>query len=228
MKSNELFISDNLPSKLGTSEVKNYFEKIKNGDAETRKSFIIHNIRLVINNVRKFNNQNYDERDLVCVGIIGLIKSVDSFDINKKIQFSTYAGKCINNEIIQFLKKDRKHLDYMSLDSTVRLDNDGEKLKLEDILSDENVDLVGSYELKEEKNIIREILSTLEKEEQEIIILFFGFFGREQHSQTELAEILGISQSYISKKLKRILLKFRYLLSLKGINSIEEAASLSK
>ncbi len=152
MKFNDLFIDSNLPKPLENEELYINYTKMKNGDIEARKNIIIHNIRLVKSEVlKRFSNCLYDLNELISIGLIGLIKSVDTFDITKKLQFSTYATKCIDNEIRMFMRKsdNYNYVNHVSLNQPIKIDKDGRELFVEDTLEDYNSDFVTEYENNE-------------------------------------------------------------------------------
>ena len=202
----DLFIESELPEQLSKKELDNYFKKMQCGDIEAREEIITHNIRLVISFVlSKFINTNYELSELVAVGLIGLIKGVDTFDVNKNFQFSTYAIKCIKNEILMFMRKEKQHNNDKSLNEIIVTDNGGKELKLEDRLIDINCDIVSDYEEKELYNIIRNIIDELPEKGKNIIIKRFGFIGNCILKQKDIAVELEMSESYISKKVYKIL-----------------------
>lgn len=208
MKYYELFITTELPKPLSKKELFEYFEKMKLGDTTAREEIINHNIRLVRNQVlKKFSNTPYDLKELFSVGMIGLIKSVDTFDISKNSQFSTYSTRCIDNEILMFMRKGEKYIHDASLDYTIGNDKKGNELHLEDVLADENSDFVSQYEDNETYKQIRKIVYKLPEREKNIIIKHFGFVDNDPMSQKAIARELGISQSYVSRIVKKVLQK---------------------
>lgn len=210
MNYDDLFIENNLPEPLEESELNKYFEEMHNGNSSAREMIIEHNIRLVLNMVsKKFSGFSYDKKELASVGLIGLTKAVDTFDISKDNRFSTYAGRCIVNEILMFLRKERKHSDNESLDYSISTDKDGNDLKLEDTLIDENLDLVSNYERQEVVKVVRELVDKLKGREKEIVILYYGFDNNEEFTQEEIAQRLNISRSYVSKIIKKTLNKLK-------------------
>lgn len=207
MNINELFIEvDKLPKPLSKKDIFKLFEE---RSIESKEKIIKHNIRLVISQVMtKFGNVEYDKRDLVSIGNIGLIKAVNTFDTSKNIEFATYATKCINNEILMFLRKIKKESIVDSIHKPIVIDPSGNELKIEDIISD-NTNLTEEYVTNETYNIIKEIIYSLNEKERNIIIMYFGFFDTKRHNQKEIAQILNISQSYISRIIKRTLIKIK-------------------
>jgi len=222
MNSNDLFIGFELPKPLTKQELSNYFLEYKSGNINARYKLIIHNIRLVINCVCKnFSNTVYDRSELVSIGLIALIRSVDSYDINKGFEFSTYAGTCIYNDIIKFIRDNKKNTYNQSIDSIVNIDKiSGKELKLKDTLEDVNADFVLDYEDKVLKEEIDKIIDELPLNERKIIALYFGFYDYKIHTQMEIASILNTNQASISRALPKILEKI-YLKLIKN-NLIEK------
>lgn len=183
-----------MPKPLKKEEIYDYFEKMKNGDMAARDKIINHNIRLVINEViKKFSNSPYDLKELVSIGLIGLIKSVDTFDITKELQFSTYSTRCINNEILMFMRKSKKYINDTSLNQAIGTDKEGKELKLEDTLSDINSDFALEYEDNETYKVIRNVVNNLPDRNKNIIIKHFGFKNNNPMTQREIADELGLS-----------------------------------
>lgn len=192
-----------MPKTIDKNEILEYFIKFKNGDVQSREKIITYNLRLVPYIVtNKFQGIDYDKDELISIGIIGLIKAVDTFKIEKKIEFTTYASRCICNEILMVIRKNKKRsLDNLLGDVIVENGN-GEKLTLEEILPyDEYVDEV--YEKKEIKAEIGKILEKLPERDKKIVMLYFGFIGDRTYSQAEISNIFGLSQSYITRVLKK-------------------------
>lgn len=206
-----------LPDPLNQLEFNDYFEKYKSGDENARKIIIWHSMKYVIYHAKKYSNTFYEEEELIAIGVIGLIKSVDTFDISKKIEFVTYSSRCISNEILLYLRRQQCYNKDISLDTTLYIDKNGNEMKMEDTLYDENVDIVTDYENKETYVNIRKIVESLPKRDKEIVILYFGFVDDTPLTQKQIADILNISESYVSKLLKKILIKLRAQLSAIGI-----------
>ncbi len=225
MNSDDLFIDTNLPKPLSKKEIYSYFEKMKQGDMKAREEIINHNIKLVLYQVKnRFNDTPYEQKELVSIGLIGLIKSVDTFDTTKNYSFASYATRCIDNEILMFLRKGKKSLSDQSLDSPISTDSEGDERTLQDILEDDNADLITQYERKETQNIIREIINNLSNRDQKIIILYFGFHNNQIYSQKEIADQLGISRSYVSRLIQRIVKQIeKQLRNIGLIESIEKS-----
>lgn len=218
MNTEELFIdANNLPKTLPKDQVNVLLDKIKHGDEEAIKIMVEHNIRLVLKEVTvRFKSVAYDKKDLVSIGNLGLIKAVETFDKSKNVAFSSYATRCIDNEILMFLRKLKKNQSCDSLDETIVCDMDGKELKLGDTISDKR-DIVEEYEKKETYQIIREIVKELPDRDRKIIMLQFGFYNNKIYNQDEIADITSISQPHVSRLTKRILKRIGEQLIQKGV-----------
>jgi len=218
MNNDELFIEDKLPLPLSKEEVSKLFQETNEGSKEARDKLIIHNIRLVLYLVTsKFKNVNYDKKDLVSIGNIGLIKAIDSYDLSKGFEFTTYASRCINNEILGFLKKLKKDQSIDSIDSVMFYNKDGQEMKLEDKLSDDN-DLVEDYVNEETHKIIREVVKELpNNRDKEIIMLYFGFYDDKTYTQKEIADKFNICRAYVSRIVKKVVKKVGKILESKEV-----------
>lgn len=184
---------------LNQSELIKYFESFKNGDTKAREILINHNIRLVLFRVnRRFCTFPCDKEELFSVGLIGLIKSVDTFDIDKKTSFTTYASRCIDNEILAFIHNNKKHIKHVSLNAPINKNNDEFELTLADILNDFNDDFVLEYEEKELSDAVRLLVEKLPERKKKIITMYFGFNG-EPLKQKEISNNLGVTQACVSK-----------------------------
>ncbi len=212
-----------LPLPLSKEEIHECFEKYRLGDLNARKKIINHNIRLVISEVkRKFSNTMYEENELISSGLLGLVKAVDTFDISRNLLFATYAVKCIDNEILMFMRNGKKWINDYSLEATINTDFDGKELKLEDVISDDSCDLVLDYEKKEDYKIVRKIVEELPERERLIIMMYFGFIDNKLYNQEEISHKLNISQSYISRLIKKILNKIKEKFENDNIESFNE------
>ncbi len=196
---------DPLPPPLSPEEEREMAVRLRDNDEEARKTLIEHNLRLVVFIARRFENTGIPLEDLISIGTIGLIKAVSTFDWEKKIKMATYASRCIENEILMFLRKTSKLKLEVSLDEPLKTDWDGNELLLSDVLGT-RPDTV-SFELDQEieREILRDALEQLNTREKQIIMLRFGLGGQQERTQKEVADLLGISQSYISRLEKRIL-----------------------
>ena len=211
-----LFLCGNeaLPNPLDSETELEFIEKAEKGDEYAKNKLIEHNLRLVVYICKKFTNTNVDMEDLISVGSIGLIKAVNSFKLEKNIKLATYASRCIENEILMYLRKTSKLKAEISLDEPLTVDGDGNELVLSDILSVESDSVTANLEKSTEKKLLWNSIQKLNSKEREIMILRFGLNSNKEKTQKEVADMLGISQSYISRiekkivgKLKRDLLK---------------------
>lgn len=214
-----LFINSNevLPEPLSPEEERKYVMRLKEGDEATKEDaknkLIEHNLRLVVYIAKKFENTGINIEDLTSIGSIGLIKSVLTFNPDRNIKLATYASRCIENEILMFLRKNGKIRAEVSFDEPLNVDYDGNELLLSDILgTDENI-VLKNIESDEEKKILYNAVNRLNVREKRIITLRFGLFGHEELTQKEVAELMGISQSYISRLEKKIINKIKHQVS---------------
>lgn len=195
---------ESLPPPLKPSEEAFYLSRLKTD--ETIKGILIErNLRLVVYIARKFDNTKVSIEDLISIGTIGLIKAVNTFDVEKKIKLATYASKCIENEILMYLRKTNKIKNEVSLDEPLNTDWDGNELLLSDILGTEGDIIFKFIEEEVDRNLLKQALSKLTPREKNIIELRFGLSNGLERTQKEVADILGISQSYISRLEKRII-----------------------
>ena len=194
MSYKDLFVSDELPDTLNKEEALEYLKRTRNGDSAAREKVITHNIKLVLKRVsKKFLNVDYEKKELVSIGIVGLINAVDTFDVTKEIEFSTYASKCIDNEIFMFLRRLKIQKQEQSIQDSIGTDKDGKELRVEETIADENSDFVTESLNKE---LLREVRKEFEKlvgRDREIIKLYFGFYNNTQYNQKEISKILLIS-----------------------------------
>ena len=206
-----LYICGNeaLPDPLSPEDEIILLEEIANGNETAKQTLIEHNLRLVVYIAKKFENTNLDMEDLISIGAIGLIKAVKTYKYDKKIKLATYASRCIENEILMQLRKTSKLKAEVSLDEPLSGDGDGNELLLEDILYDEKQTLGKDMERSSEQQILWEIINKLGDREKEIMIMRFGLMGGQEKTQKEVADELGISQSYISRIEKKILCKMK-------------------
>ncbi len=191
---------------LSQQEEKEYFNKMKNGDTEAEEILIKHNLRLVAHIAKKYKGSNIDTDDLISIGSIGLMKAIKTFTYDKGNSFSTYASRCIENEILMTFRSDKKNVNAVYLDDIISVDKDGNNLSLYEILKDNEPSVDTKVENKIlYKKIEKILLSKLNEREQEIIIKRYGLFGTTPKTQIELAEELNISRSYISRLEKKAL-----------------------
>ena len=184
-----------------TEKEKEMLERMKNGDREARAMLIEHNLRLVAHIVKKYSAQ-CDSDDLVSIGTIGLIKAIDSFDLSKAARLSSYASRCIENEILMYFRSLRKHALDVSLDETIDTDKDGNSLTLIDIIADET-DIAAQTAVKLSSERMLRCLERLPRREKEIIVMRYGIDGEDPLTQRQIAAKLGISRSYVSRIEKR-------------------------
>lgn len=206
-----LFLCGNeaLPTPLDSETELELIERAEKGDETARNKLIEHNLRLVVYISKKFENTNIDMEDLISVGAIGLIKAVNSFKLEKNIKLATYASRCIENEILMHLRKANRTKAEISLDEPLTVDGDGNELVLGDILSSESDSVTSGIEKSTEKKLLWDCIRKLNSKEQEIMILRFGLKNDEEKTQKEVADLLGISQSYISRIEKKIVDKLK-------------------
>lgn len=214
-KYNEVFFvgaTDKLPPPLSKEEELAYLIKAKAGDEEARNILIEHNLRLVVFLAKKYENTTYDIEDLVSIGSIGLIKGINTYKIDKNIKLATYASRCISNEILMFLRKNKRKRAEVSLEDALNYDAEGNELHLEDILGTE-IDLVpNEYEKQVDKEVLSKEIEGLSDRDKEIMTLRYGLNNTKEYTQKEVAEMLGISQSYISRIEKKVVKKLKQVM----------------
>ena len=201
--------TETLPPPLSKKEEAEIFEKLEKNDPSAREMLIVHNLRLVVYIAKKFESTGVGVEDLVSIGTIGLIKAVNTFRPHKNIKLATYASRCIENEILMYLRKSVQYKNELSIDEPLNIDYDGNELLLSDIIgTDEDVVSKG-IESEVECEILRNAVSSLGKREREIMEMRFGLVDGQEKTQKEVAEMIGISQSYISRLEKKIIKKLR-------------------
>ena len=207
-KRNNIFYvgaSDILPPPLKREEEEALVKLSNEGDIEAKNKLIEHNLRLVVFLAKKYDTTSYDLEDLVSIGTIGLIKGVNTYKLDKNIKLATYASRCIDNEILMFLRKNKRKKAEVSFEDTINLDSEGNNLHLEDILGTEP-DLVSKeYENKLDKKILLQEIEKLNERDKKIITMRYGLKNTKEYTQKEVADILGISQSYISRIEKKVI-----------------------
>ena len=184
-------------------------ERIAAGDERAREPLIVHNLRLVVYIARKFENSGVGIEDLISIGTIGLIKAVNTFRPDKKIKLATYASRCIENEILMHMRKIANIRTEVSIDEPLNVDWDGNDLLLSDVLGSEGDEVNVDLERQDETDLLLRIVDRLDEREHRIMCLRFGLGGGREYTQKEVADLLGISQSYISRLEKRILCQIR-------------------
>lgn len=201
--------SDTLPPPLGKAEEEAAISALDTGDEKARRLLIEHNLRLVVYISRRFENTGINIEDLISIGTIGLIKAVNTFKSGRNIKLATYASRCIENEILMYLRKLGAQRTEISIDEPLNTDWDGNELLLSDILGTDEDEVSRPLEDDADKQMLFEALDILSSREREIIILRFGLGGSSELTQKEVADTLGISQSYISRLEKRIIDRLR-------------------
>lgn len=201
--------SDTLPPPLEPEEERAALEALAAGSQEARQTLIEHNLRLVVYISRRFENTGVGLEDLISIGTIGLIKAISTFHHDRNIKLATYASRCIENEILMYLRKLGTGRTVVSFDEPLNTDWDGNELLLSDVLGTDADEISRGLEDDVEKQMLMEAVNQLEEREKQIIILRFGLMGREELTQKQVADRMGISQSYISRLEKRIILQLR-------------------
>lgn len=198
-----------LPTTLTEEEEKDLIDKMMAGDVNAKNTLIERNIRLVIYIAKKFENNNLEMEDIISIGSIGLIKAINSFKGDKNIKIATYASKCIENEILMYLRKTSRQKQEISIDDPINIDSEGNELAFVDLVTSEENTPHFEMEKITEKQILWQILDRLNAREKEIMILRFGLLGQDEKTQKEVADDLGISQSYISRLEKKIVSRIK-------------------
>lgn len=198
-----------LPPPLTPEEELLLFDGLEAGEKKAREKMIVHNLRLVIYIAKKFESTTVGVEDLTSIGSLGLIKAVNSFKPSKNIKFATYASRCVENEILMYLRKQSNRNVDISIDEALSVDSDGNELNLIDILYTDESEVAKDIEEESEKQILWESIHSLNKREKDIILMRFGLNGVPEKTQKEVADEIGISQSYISRLEKRIFKKLR-------------------
>ena len=206
--------TDVLPEPL-SKEMEDYYIELKDdGDLKAKDILIEHNLRLVVFLAKKYENTGVDLEDLVSIGTIGLIKGINTFSKSKNIKLATYASRCIDNEILMYLRKNKKIKCEVSIDASLSYDGEGNELHLEDVLgTDKDVVSKGIEEETEKTIMLNEILH-LKPRDRDIMILRYGLLNQEELTQKEVAEKLGISQSYISRIEKKVIKRLKTLVNI--------------
>ena len=201
--------ADKLPEPLSREEEQEYVKRSMNGDEMARSKLIEHNLRLVVFLAKKYENTGVDLEDLVSIGSVGLIKGVNTYKLDKNIKLATYASRCIDNEILMFLRKNKRRKGEISFEDNLSFDSDGNELHLEDVLGTDSDVVTRGLEKEIEKKILYEEIEKLSSRDKKIMILRYGLFGHEEMTQKDVAEMLGISQSYISRIEKKVIRKLK-------------------
>ena len=201
--------SDVLPPPLKGQEEADALEKLENGDEDAKQLLIERNLRLVVYIARRFENTGVNLEDLISIGTIGLIKAIGTYRRDKNIKLATYASRCIENEILMHIRKISCQKAEVSLDEPINMDYDGNELLLSDILGTDEDMILRPLEDDVDLCVLRQALSELPEREREIVLMRYGLYGYKELTQKEVAEKMGISQSYISRLEKRIMLRLR-------------------
>ena len=207
--------TDALPPPLSKEDELKYILRSKEGDKEARNILIEHNLRLVVFLAKKYESTGYDIEDLVSIGSIGLIKGIQTYKLDKNIKLATYCSRCIANEILMFIRKNKKRKSEISFEDALSFDAEGNELHLEDILGTDEDTVYQEFSEKINKESLEKELAYLSKREKLIISLRYGLNNSEAYTQKEVAEILGISQSYISRIEKKVIKKLQGVLESK-------------
>lgn len=205
--------TDILPEPLSKEE-EEYYVKLKDeGSIEAKEKLIEHNLRLVVFLAKKYENTGVDLEDLVSIGNIGLIKGINTFSSSKNIKLATYASRCIDNEILMYLRKNKKTKCEVSIDQALSLDSDGNELHLEDVIGTDKDIVTRNIEEKSDKEIMLQEVLNLKPRDRDIMVLRYGLMGNEEYTQKEVAEKLGISQSYISRIEKKVIRRLKAIIN---------------
>ena len=206
--------TDILPPPLPKIEEEDLVRKSNCGDLKARNKLIEHNLRLVVFLSKKYDNTMYDLEDLVSIGTIGLIKAIKTYKLDKNIKLATYASRCIDNEILMFLRRNKKRMSEVSFEDSINFDSEGNELKIEDVFGTEDDIVEKSIENKDNKLLLKREKKKLNNRDREIIEERYGLFGKKELTQKELASKLDISQSYISRIEKKVIGKLKNLMKI--------------
>lgn len=201
--------SDVMPPPLKGQDELSALEALERGEEGAKQRLIEHNLRLVVYIARRFENTGVNLEDLISIGTIGLIKAISTYRLDKNIKLATYASRCIENEILMHIRKISGQRAEISLDEPINMDYDGNELLLSDILGTDEDTVTGKLEEEVDLQLLRQALRELPDREREIVLMRFGLEGRKELTQKEVAQKMGISQSYISRLEKRIMLRLR-------------------
>ena len=201
--------NDKLPAPLSEEEELKLLKRLMNKDKEAKNVLVEKNLRLVVYIAKKFESSGINIEDLISIGTIGLMKAINSYDLSKNIKLATYASRCIENEILMYLRKNNKIKTEVSIDEPINIDSEGNDLSLGDILGTDNDSIYKSIEDEENKKILKNAIQGLNKREKTIMQLRYGFEGKGELTQKEVADRLGIAQSYISRLEKKVINNLR-------------------
>jgi len=195
------------PDPLDKEEEAKCLKLMAEGDIESRNKLIEHNLRLVAHIVKKFENRNNDTDDLISIGTIGLIKGVDSYKNNLKTKITTYAARCIENEILMFYRSNKRNIKNVSLSDSIGFDKDGNEINLIDIIKDNTTDMADDLHIKNNIELLNKYLNTLTPREKEIVVMRYGLNNQAEKTQKDIAKEMNISRSYVSRIEKRAITK---------------------
>ena len=205
--------SDTLPAPLAAREEQEMLARLAAGDEAAKQTLIEHNLRLVVYIAKRFENTGINLEDLISIGTIGLIKPVNTFQSDRKIKLATYSSRCIENEILMFIRKISNQKSELSLDEPINTDWDGNELLLSDVLGTDADIVLRPIEADADQKMLMQAIDQLTQREREIVVLRYGLEGKKEKTQKEVADLMGISQSYISRLEKRIMTRLRRELS---------------
>lgn len=214
-KENNMFFigsTDKLPEPLSKDEEVYYVTKANEGDDYARSKLIEHNLRLVVFLAKKYENTGIDLEDLVSIGTIGLIKGVNTYKLDKNIKLATYASRCIANEILMFLRKNKKRRGEISFEDALNYDAEGNELHLEDILGTDEDIVIKEFENNADREELAKEINSLDERDKQIMILRYGLNNTQEYTQKEVAQMLGISQSYISRIEKKVIKRLKSIM----------------
>lgn len=217
LRNNNLFYVgavDALPPPLDKEMEDKYLSLASMGDVDARNILIEHNLRLVVFLSKKYTNSMYDLEDLVSIGTIGLIKGIKTYKLDKNIKLATYASRCIDNEILMFLRKNKKRNNEVSFEDSVNFDNEGNELHIEDIYGTDEDIIQKAIEDKDNKLLLEREIKNLSGRDKEIIEFRYGLFGKKELTQKDLADKLAISQSYISRIEKKVIKRLKLIMKI--------------
>ena len=195
------------PDPLSKEEEDECISKMLLGDKNARNKLIEHNLRLVAHIVKKYESKEYDSDDLISIGTIGLVKGIDSYKPAKNTKITTYAARCIENEILMHYRSNKKHINNLSLNDSIGFDKDGNEINLIDILKSDNEDIADELNNKQNIYLLHKFINILSSREKEIVIKRYGLYNSKEYTQKEIAKMLKISRSYVSRIEKRALSK---------------------
>ncbi len=206
--------NDKLPEPLSKEQEVEFVTKSMDGDLQARAKLIEHNLRLVVFLAKKYENTGVDLEDLVSIGTIGLIKGVGTYKLDKNIKLATYASRCIDNEILMFLRKNKKRRGEISFEDSLSFDSEGNELHLEDILGTDHDIVTKGIEKETEKQLLYQEIEKLNSRDRKIMILRYGLYNQPEMTQKDVASLLDISQSYISRIEKKVIRRLRNMVKM--------------